>query len=139
MCVVAATPTILVQQLDENNDPVEGANGPVFLQDRDAVAQIIMTTLRLLRGEWWEDLSIGFPLRQNLLGHTGAPSGQQELLSALETTILTAAPPYVLQILSFSLIGDTGTRATAFLAEVSTVFGTVTVTNSPGISAQVSS
>jgi hypothetical protein len=127
--------TILVQQLDANNDPIESGDGPVFLADIDAVAQIIGTRIKLLMGEWWEDLSLGFPLFQNLIGTSGSAANQAAVLLTLQQTIL--ACPFVLQLVSFSLIGNTATRATGFTATVATAFGTVVVTNSPGINAQV--
>ena len=38
---MSTTATIMVQQIDANCEPIEGPNGPVFLSDLDAVAQII--------------------------------------------------------------------------------------------------
>ena len=127
--------SILVQQNDSNNDPVEGPNGPVFLADIDAVAQIIYTTLRLLLGEWWENLTIGFPLFQSLIGTSGSPTNQQGVILIIQQTILGC--PYVQQILDFSFIFNTATLASTFRASVQTSFGTIIVTNAPGSSAQV--
>lgn len=131
------SPTIMVQQNDANNDPVEGENGPVFLQDLDAVGQIIYTTLRLLLGEWWEDLTIGFPLFQSLIGASGAPTSQQGVMLIIQQTILSV--PYVQQILDFSYTFNTQTSQSTFRAIVATAFGTLVVTNAPGSSAQVTS
>ena len=130
------TPTIMVQQnAMPQNDPIEGANGPVFFSDLDAVAQIIYTTLRLLLGEWWENLNIGFPLFQQLIGASGAPTSQAGVMLVIQQTILSC--PYVLQIVSFSFTHNTATMASTFTAEVSTSFGQLVVTNAPGSSAQV--
>lgn len=129
--------TIMVQQLDANNDPIEGPNGPVFLTDIDAVAQIIMTTLRLLKGEWWENLTIGFPLFQSLIGSSGSQQNQTASQLIIQDAILGC--PYVNQIVSFSYIANANTRGSSFSAIVSTAFGVLTVTNVPGQSAQVTS
>jgi hypothetical protein len=126
----------MVQQLDANNDPIEGSNGPVFLSDGAAVAQIILTTLRLYAGEWWENLSLGVPLFQKILGRSASQNAQQDIVLIMQQAIL--AVPYVLQILSFSLTGNSALRQTFFTATVSTAFGTVVVTNAPGSSAEVS-
>ena len=133
---MSTTPIILVQQnAMPQNDPIEGANGPVFFSDLDAVAQIIYTTLRLLLGEWWENLNIGFPLFQQLIGASGAPTSQAGVMLVIQQTILSC--PYVLQIVSFSFTHNTATMASTFTAEVSTIFGQLVVTNAPGSSAQV--
>jgi hypothetical protein len=133
--MMSTTPTIMVQKNDANNDPIEGANGPVFLSDLDAVAQIIYTTLRLLLGEWWENLTIGFPLFQSLIGSSGSPTNQAGVMLIIQQTILSC--PYVLQIVDFSFVHNTATLNSTFTANVSTVFGNLIVSNAPGSSAQV--
>jgi hypothetical protein len=130
-----STPTIMVQKNDANNDPIEGANGPVFLADLDAVAQIIYTTLRLLLSEWWENLTIGFPLFQSLIGSSGSPTNQAGVMLIIQQTILSC--PYVLQIVDFSFVHNTATLNSTFTATVSTQFGNLIVSNAPGSSAQV--
>jgi hypothetical protein len=131
-----STPTIMVQQNEmPQNDPIEGANGPVFLADLDAVGQIIYTTLRLLLGEWFENLSIGFPLFQSLIGSSGSPTNQAGVMLIIQQTILPC--PYVLQIVDFSFVHNTATFNSTFTATVSTSFGTLVITNAPGSSAQV--
>lgn len=132
-----AAPQILVQQLDANNDPIEGPNGPVFLADIDAVTQIIYTTLRLLLGEWFQDLTIGFPLFQQLLGSSGSPTSQAGVMLIIQQTIKSC--PFVLGIPVFSFSRNTVSRRSTFTANVSTAFGTIIVTNSPGTSATVTS
>lgn len=53
--------------LDSNGDYSFGKNMQDFVANNGAVVQAINTNLKLLRGEWWEDLSEGFPLFQNVL------------------------------------------------------------------------
>ena len=107
----------------------------MFLADLDAVAQIIYTTLRLLLGEWFQNLTIGFPLFQSLIGSSGAPTNQTQVMLIIQQTILSC--PYVLQIIDFSFVHNTVTLASTFTATVSSSFGTIIVTNAPGSSAQV--
>jgi hypothetical protein len=132
---MSTTPTILVQQNDANNDPIEGPNGPVFIADLDAVAQIIYTTLRLLLGEWFQNLTIGFPLFQSLIGASGSPTDQAGVMLIIQQTILSC--PYVLQIVDFSFEFNSATMASTFSAVVSSAFGNIVITNAPGSSAQV--
>jgi hypothetical protein len=130
-----SSPSIMVQQNDANNDPIEGPNGPVFLTDIDAVAQIIGTQLRLLRGEWWEDLTIGFPLNTAVLNSSAAPQNQEAVMLLIQQTIKAA--PFVLDVLSFTFQNNTATRGSAFTAQVFTTFGNLTVTNAPGTAATI--
>jgi hypothetical protein len=133
---VSTAAIILVQQnAQPANDPIEGPNGPVFLSNLDAVAQIIYTTLRLLLGEWWQNLTIGLPLFQSLIGSTGAPASQAGVMLIIQQTILGC--PYVTQILDFNFSLNTATAASSFTALVQTQFGTLVVSNAPGLSAQV--
>jgi hypothetical protein len=132
---MSTTATIMVQQIDANCDPIEGPNGPVFLSDLDAVAQIIYTTLRLLLGEWFQNLTIGFPLFQSLIGASGSPTDQAGVMLIIQHTILSC--PYVLQIVDFRFEFNSATMASTFTAIVSTAFGSIVVTNAPGSSAQV--
>jgi len=133
---MSTTPTIMCQQNSaEWNDPVMGSNGRVFLTDIDAVAQIIYTTLRLLMGEWWENLTIGFPLFQSLIGQSASPQNQTGIQLIIQNTILSC--PYVIRIVDFSFSTNTGTMASTFTATVATSFGNLIVTNAPGSSAQV--
>jgi hypothetical protein len=132
---MSTTPTILVQQNDANNDPIEGPNGPVFIADLDAVAQIIYTTLRLLLGEWFQNLTIGFPLFQSLIGASGSPTDPAGVMLIIQQTILSC--PYVLQIVDFSFEFNSATMASTFSAVVSSAFGNIVITNAPGSSAQV--
>jgi hypothetical protein len=132
---MSTTATIMVQQIDANCDPIEGPNGPVFLSDLDAVAQIIYTTLRLLLGEWFQNLTIGFPLFQSLIGASGSPTDQAGVMLIIQQTILSC--PYVLQIVDFSFEFNSATMASTFSAVVSSAFGNIVITNAPGSSAQV--
>ncbi len=101
------------------------------------MAQIIYTTLRLLLGEWWENLTIGFPLFQSLIGSSGSPTNQQGVMLIIQQTILSC--PFVQQIVDFSFTHNTATLNSTFTAIVATAFGTLVVTNAPGSNAQVTS
>lgn len=136
--------TILVQQLDANNDPVEAGDGAVFIADLAAVAQIIGQRLRFFQGEWWENLSLGFPMvptsnstNLSLIGSSGSQKSQQATLLLIQQQILSS--PYVLSIPSFAFSHDSGTRASIFSCKVETAFGTLLVTNAPGLAGQVTS
>lgn len=131
--------SIMVQAIDSNNDPIESGSGPVFLSDIDAVAQIICTSLKLLQGEWWENLDTGYPLVQQILGASGSDAQQKAVMLLTQQYILAAAPPFVLRILSYTYTYNSALRSATWSAQVLTSFGTLTVTNAPGNSVSVSS
>src|ERR1017187_1687892 len=53
--------TIRVRAVNQNNDPMRGNGLGNFLSDVDAVGAIISQRLQLLKGEWWENISLGLP------------------------------------------------------------------------------
>lgn len=56
------------RRLTEDGDYSFGNNKRDFVTDKDAVAQAIKTKILLFYGEWWEDLGIGIPMFQSILG-----------------------------------------------------------------------
>ena len=55
--------------MDESGDSTFGSRK--FYTGREAVAQAILTRLRLLYGEWWENTADGLPLFERILGAYG--------------------------------------------------------------------
>ena len=115
--------TITVRKLDGKWDPQRGVGLGNFIEDQEAVEQIIATTLKLLQGEWFEALSVGTPLFQQLLGH---PMTEQGVVMLLRKRILSV--PYVIGIDSASAQYASANRAYSFTASVRTAFGTAQVT-----------
>jgi hypothetical protein len=97
------------------------------------VAQIIATRLKLLQGEWWENLNAGTPLFQSLLGR--APNAQAAALMLQQRILGT---PYVTGVSNVQTGYDRNARAFQFSCQVSTQFGVLTVSNQPGLLAIVS-
>lgn len=116
--------TITVRALDQNWDPRRGNGLQNFLTDVNAVGQIIATRLKLLQGEWFQNTNDGTPLFQSLLGHSTTVQG---VASILRQRILSA--PYVTSINSLFVNYSAGGRAFTFTANVSTQFGSLTVSN----------
>lgn len=54
------------RKLSETGDYTFGQNK--FLKDREAVGQAIITRMKLLYGEWWENTDDGLPLFEQILG-----------------------------------------------------------------------
>lgn len=56
------------RKLDENHDYSFGNNLGDYISGIDAVVQNTDTKIRLYYGEWWEDISIGIPMFQSIVG-----------------------------------------------------------------------
>ena len=56
------------RRLDENGDYSFGNNSLDYIEDNEAIIQAIKTKLYLFYGEWWEDISLGLPMFQSILG-----------------------------------------------------------------------
>lgn len=123
---------ILYLRLDETNDPVFDPNA--VLEDLDAVTQAIDTRLKLLQGEWWENLNEGLPLFQQILG-VSRKKGSQDLAS-LSIIARIKGTPFVSSVVNVNSSLD-ATRKLNFSAVAQTSFGSVPVVFNPGSSASL--
>lgn len=127
--------TITCRRIDENGEPVWGLGAAGFVTDIDAVAQIILTTVRLLQGEWWEALDQGTPLFQSILGVVQNATATAAAAAALQTRIRSV--PYVTDVKNVAVTFGGALRVFSFSCDVDTQFGTLTVSNQPGLQAAV--
>lgn len=128
--------SITVRRLDPvTGEPMYGLGQANFISDIDAVAQIILTTIRLFEGEWWEALDQGTPMFQRIIGATGVGSNPQTVSLILQQRILGAAKPFVLGIPAITTIWDSIARSFSFACSVDTVFGNLVLSTAPGSSA----
>lgn len=113
------------RRLDSNGDYTFGQNYQDFVTDVDAVAQAILTRLKMLYSEWWEDQTDGLPLWQDILGVSG------KNVRAIDGLIREriAGTTNVTSIESYTSNFNSETRAYSFTAVVNTDFGQVEVTN----------
>lgn len=126
-----ATPSISYLALDSSYDPIF-ADG-TSLAGTQAVAQSILTRLKLFLGEWWEDLNLGLPVFQSMLGQLGSQKGLAAIDLAIRTNIEGA--PFVTNVIDVQTSFVNGNFS--FTATAQTVFGVVTVSNTPGSSASL--
>ena len=106
--------------LDAAGDMTFGAGSANFLVNSpDAVAQAVMTRLRLLTGEWFLDTSEGTPYATQILGrNTEATYDQAIRERILDTEGVTELVRY-----SSSLVG----RRLSIDATIDTVYGQATI------------
>jgi hypothetical protein len=117
--------------LDANYDPVFDPNSQ--LTDQAAVTQVILTQLRLFLGEWWENLNIGLPVFQAMLGRLTVPTNQIAMQALVQALVQGA--PFVTGVSNVATAFENG--AFKFSASAQTAFGPINVTNTPGSSASL--
>jgi hypothetical protein len=126
--------TITYRKLDLNGDPLWGGGQTNFMSDLEAIAQAIGTRLKLLQGEWWENLNLGTPIFQSMLGVPGSGKRPRPVSLLLVQRILST--PFVTGVSNVTTSYDPNARAFQFSCQVQTRFGTITVaTQPPGASA----
>ena len=102
--------------LDENGDFVL-SNGHAYIEGTDAVRQAVLTRLRLLVYEWWEDIEDGVPYWQKIIASRDVKAAQQIIRERIQQT------PGVLSILSFDLDWDNENRTLASRAAIQSAYG----------------
>ena len=101
-----------------------------YLSDLQAVAQIILTRLRLFQGEWWADTSDGLPLWQSILGQSASPRNLQQIELLISQRI--QGSPYVIGLSDVRANYNSASRGPySYSVTVSTQFGQITLTNVP--------
>lgn len=106
------------RRLDMNGDMVIGHGDADYLKDSpECVAQAVVTRLRLLRGEWFLDLTEGTPYAPAVLGkHTKATYDFALRQRVLETEGVT-------DIEEYESIFDGETRRLTVNIRINTVYG----------------
>lgn len=125
--------SITVRALSSSGEPQQGNGQNNFISDLAAVAQIIGTRLKLFQGEWFLNLQDGLPLFQSILGSSGTQRNIQVLINLISARIYGS--PFVTGIPSITATFEN--RRFTYSAQVDTQFGTVTVSNAPGNSANI--
>lgn len=107
-----------------------------FLTDREAVAQMIVMRLKLLRGEWFENPAVGVPYFQQILGQSGSGTiYRNQSALVIQQTILQT--PYVTGISSLTLGYQSGTRNLLLSCIVQTQFGAIALSNQSSASGTI--
>lgn len=134
-------PTITTRRLDPVTwEPMYGNGQGNFIADLDAVAQILACNLKLFQGEWFLNLNSGVPMFKNqgvttsILGSSGSAQSIQAITNILTRQILASA--FVTSIVSLLVTFES--RRYTFNAAVATAFGTVFISNAPGLNAVLS-
>ena len=110
------------RKLDKDGDFVTGHGAADFHADSpEAVAQAVLTRLRLWAGEWFEDIEEGTPDRQKVLGKYNL----RRATPAIKRRILQT--PGVSSISEFTASYDGETRTLTVSATIHTVYGAAVI------------
>lgn len=126
---MASAPTIQYLQLDAGYDPL--FDSTTSLTDLAAVTQTILTRLRLFLGEWWEDLTLGLPVFQSILGQLASSQGVATMSLLVQQNIEGA--PYVTSVTDVAVTFTDG--ALGITAVAQTQFGPVNISTAPALTA----
>lgn len=110
---------MIYRKLDETGDYVFGRNQNNYISDAAAVNQAVVTRLRQLIYEWWEDLEDGIPVWQKILASRDKQAAEQIIRERIQKT------KYVKSILSFEPTWDNEKRALTIQASIDTEFGQI--------------
>lgn len=110
------------RKLDANLDYSFGQRSQNFVTGVEAVAQAVLTRLKLYQGEWWEDLENGLPLMQRILGFRNTKNAADILIRER-----ISGTTGVLQMISFTSQFNNETRAYTCQAVVSTIYGEISL------------
>jgi len=117
-----------VRRLDATGEPVFGQGKNDYLVDEYAVAQVIITHLKLFLGEWWEDITQGVPWWEEIMGQVGT---KKEVIDRiLQKSILDTTGVKNITYLDTGFYSSTGEYF--FYCQVDTIYGAITITNNQG-------
>ncbi|WP_331692536.1 hypothetical protein [Pandoraea sputorum] len=108
------------RKLDADGDYVLGGAAAFLTNSPEAVAQAVATRLRLIRGEWYLDTTVGMHWDKALGKHTQGAAD-----SAIRTCILGTQG--VVEITDYASRLAPDTRAMTVTATITTIYGTTTI------------
>lgn len=112
---------MIYRKLDENGDYTFGGNKNSYIKNAAAVEQAVVTRLRQLIYEWWENLEDGLPLWQQILGSRDKAQVEKIIRERIART------KYVKTILSFKADWDNEKRHLTIRASIDTEFGQIQI------------
>jgi hypothetical protein len=122
----------MYRQLDTNGDYTFGKGGGNFWKNvPDAVAQAVLTRLKLFKGEWHLDTTAGTPYEDQIIGMGAVATFD----AAIKNVILNT--PGVNSIVNYVSGFNPSTRAVAIALIIDTPYGQATI--APTILAQMNS
>ena len=107
---------MIYRQLSPSGDYTIG-NKTAFISDSEAVQQAVLTRLRLLIYEWWEELEDGVPYWQQIIAQRDLEAAKKIIRDRIAQT------PKVVAILTFETDWNNETRTLKITAGVQSEYG----------------
>lgn len=104
-----------------DNDYYFGASSNCYIDKDEAVAQAIKTKILLFYGEWWENIGLGIPMFQSVLGQTNPDTIKSSLSMLVEQRILEIEE--VTSLSNIEVDCNRETRTISLIVDVTTVDG----------------
>lgn len=111
------------RRFDSNGDYTFGNNNGSFLNGVEAIAQAIKTKVMLFSSEWWEDISIGIPMFESILGNVS--SENDNMTYTLLITKRIKEIEEVIEVKNVKVVNSN--RKLSFEIDVLTTEGEITV------------
>lgn len=112
---------MLYRKLDQNGDYVFGNNKLDYISGKEAVAQAIKTKIMLFYQEWWENISVGIPMFQSIVGKV-ADVNLQMAITLLVTNRIQEIPE-VVSVKDVKVNSDSSNRVISLELKVDTIYG----------------
>lgn len=119
---------MIYRRLSSDGDYILGQGSSTFISGNEAIAQALVTWIKLLYGEWWENVNEGTPLWQSMIGKPGSESNLKSIDNILKNRILTLnlnGENLVTSIKDYNRTYDPITRKYTFRVEVITIYDDV--------------
>lgn len=110
---------MIYRALDENGDMTFGKGPANLKKDADAVRQAVITRLKLLQGEWWENYEDGLPLFQKILAKRDITEAKRLIRERI------AGTEGVLSVNSFNASFEN--RKLEITGSITTIFGNIAI------------
>ena len=118
---------MIYRRLDQNGDYILGTGSNNFYSNNQAVAQAVITWLKLLRAEWWEDVNNGLPLWQSILGQPGSEINRHSVDNIIQERIRDLRlgdQPLIDVINNYDSDWDNINRSYKFTCTLTTIYST---------------
>lgn len=110
---------MIYRKLDKDGDYIFGSNGNAYISGTLAVRQAVVTRLRLLLYEWWENLEDGLPLWQQIIAQRDIAQAEKIIQDRIIRT------PHVMSLVTFDAVWDNQYRRLTILASIMTEYGQI--------------
>lgn len=116
---------MIYRRLDQNGDYLFGNNKLDYMSGKEAIAQAVKTKICLFYQEWWEDISIGIPMFQSIIGKVSDTNLQ--MATILLVTQRINEIPEIQSVDKVDVDYNNEDRLLSLRVEITSIYGSDTV------------